>query len=313
MNHDQNFKNLILDYPHAALAFFAGTEGAELPKTVRILPIRQEQLQERLGERFRELDIPLLVEWPDGHQAVMLFVLEEETDPQRFSIYRLAHYCLDLAELVGTDRVVPVVIFLRPGRFRRDLDLHGQQASYLHFSFIACELAALPAERYFTSGNIVARLNLLNMRYDPSRRVEVYARAQEGLAELEPDPEKRFKYADFIEAYANLSEDEWVSYCNEYLPRSERREVTMGLVQRCREEGRQLGRQEGRQEGRLEGIREGLLDGIELGLELKFGDEGLRLLPEIRAIEDLEMLRAIQKALKTASTPAALRRLYAHQ
>jgi hypothetical protein len=42
MNHDQNFKNLILDYPHAALAFFAGTEGADLPKTVRILPLRQE-------------------------------------------------------------------------------------------------------------------------------------------------------------------------------------------------------------------------------------------------------------------------------
>ncbi len=51
-------------------------KDAELSKTVRILPIRQEQLQERLGERFRELDIPLLVEWPDGHQAVTLFVLE---------------------------------------------------------------------------------------------------------------------------------------------------------------------------------------------------------------------------------------------
>ena len=216
MNHDQNFKNLILDYPHAALAFFAGKEGADLPKTVRILPIRQEQLQERLGERFRELDIPLLVEWPDGRREVMLFVLEEETDPKRFSVYRLAHYCLDLAELVGTDRVVPVVIFLQPGRFRRDPDLHGRHASYLRFSFIACELAAFPAERYFTSTNIVARLNLLNMRYDPTQRVEVYARAQDGLAELESDPEKCLKYADFSEAYANLSEDEWVCYCEEY-------------------------------------------------------------------------------------------------
>ena len=309
MNHDQNFKNLILDYPHAALAFFAGREGVNLPKTVRILPLRQEQLKERLGERFRELDTPLLVEWPDGQRGVMLFVLEEETDPKRFSIHRLAHYCLDLAELVGTDRVVPVVIFLHPGRFQRDLDLHGQQASYLRFSFIACELSALPAERYFTSTNIVARLNLLNMRYDSARRVEVYARAQGGLAELERDPEKRLKYADFIEAYANLSDDEWVCYCNEYLPHSERQEVIMGLVQRSREEGRQLGLQEGRQEG----IREGLLSGIELGLELKFGDEGLRLLPEIRAIEDIDVLRALQQALKTADTPAVLRRLCADQ
>ena len=75
----------------------------------------------------------------------------------------------------------------------------------------------------------------------------------------------------------------------------------MGLVQRSREEGRQ------------EGIREGLLSGIELGLELKFGDEGLRLLSEIRAIEDIDVLKALQQALKTADTPAVLRRLCAER
>ncbi|MGD9973361.1 MAG: hypothetical protein AB7S77_09895 [Desulfatirhabdiaceae bacterium] len=31
-------------------------------------PIRQEQLKERLGDRFRELDTPLLVEWLDGRR-----------------------------------------------------------------------------------------------------------------------------------------------------------------------------------------------------------------------------------------------------
>ena len=30
---------------------------------MRIVPARQEQLKERLGNRFRELDVPLLVEW----------------------------------------------------------------------------------------------------------------------------------------------------------------------------------------------------------------------------------------------------------
>jgi len=38
---------------------------------------------------------------------------KRESDPRRFSIHRLAHYCLDLAELLKTTRVVPVVIFLR--------------------------------------------------------------------------------------------------------------------------------------------------------------------------------------------------------
>jgi hypothetical protein len=39
MSHDQNFKNLILDYPRAALALFAAAEAADLDADVRILPI----------------------------------------------------------------------------------------------------------------------------------------------------------------------------------------------------------------------------------------------------------------------------------
>ncbi|WP_420825638.1 hypothetical protein [Thiocystis minor] len=59
MSHDQNFKNLILDYPREAIAFFAASEAAALDRSVRILPVRQEQLKERLGERFRELDVSI--------------------------------------------------------------------------------------------------------------------------------------------------------------------------------------------------------------------------------------------------------------
>ena len=55
--HDQNFKNLILDYPKQALAFFAAEEIDEKLSEARIVPIRQEQLKERLGDRFRELDV----------------------------------------------------------------------------------------------------------------------------------------------------------------------------------------------------------------------------------------------------------------
>ena len=91
MMHDQNFKNLILDYPRQAVALFAASEAQAIDADARVTPVRQEQLQERLGERFRELDIPLLVEWPDGRREAILFVIEEETEPARFSVHRLAH------------------------------------------------------------------------------------------------------------------------------------------------------------------------------------------------------------------------------
>ena len=83
ISHDQNFKNLILDYSRQALEFFAAAEAQHLDAGVSITPIRQEQLKNRLGDRFHELDVPLLVEWPDGRRDALLFVLEEETDPEK--------------------------------------------------------------------------------------------------------------------------------------------------------------------------------------------------------------------------------------
>jgi len=41
MSHDQNFKNLILDYPRQALAFFAVEEAADHLPGAEIFPARQ--------------------------------------------------------------------------------------------------------------------------------------------------------------------------------------------------------------------------------------------------------------------------------
>jgi hypothetical protein len=60
MSHDQNFKNLILDYPLAAVSFFAEAEASGVDAGVRLMPIRQEQLQERLGDRHRYLEFRYL-------------------------------------------------------------------------------------------------------------------------------------------------------------------------------------------------------------------------------------------------------------
>ena len=163
-----------------------------------VFPARQEQLKDRLGDRFRELDVPLLVQWPDGRREALLFVLEEESDPRRFSIHRLAHYCLDLGELYETDRVVPVVIFLRGRAPRLELVFGTERHTYLSFNFIACELAAIAYEHFRDSDNIVARLNLPNMHYAPGHKLDAYTQAVSGLVDFEGDPEKRLKYTLII-------------------------------------------------------------------------------------------------------------------
>ncbi len=57
-------------------------------------------------------------------------------------------------------------------------------------------------------------------------------------------------------------------------------------------------------------IRQGLIEAIELGLELKFGDEGLELVPEISKINDIDTLKSVREALKKVHTTAELRSVY---
>ena len=273
VSHDQNFKNLILDYPRDALAFFAPDEAPKPGDSVRIVPARQEQLKERLGNRFRELDVPLLVEWSDGRREAVLFVLEEETDSRRFSLHRLAHYCLDLAELFETNRVVPVAIFLRQAETAPTaLALGTERRRYLSFDTLACKLKEIPAERWRQSENLVARVNLPNLQSQEDRKVEVYAQAIRGLLTLEQDRDRRAKYIEFIDIYAGLTDNEYRRYRQQYREDSS---IMAGIISRAREEGMEQGMERGMQQGRVEGERAVL----ERLLQRRFG----LLTPEVAA------------------------------
>jgi hypothetical protein len=152
--------------------------------------------------------------------------------------------------LFETDRVVPVVIFLRGTAPRYRLDLGGDRSRYLSFHYLACELGTLGCEDYLESDNIVARLNLPSMRYGPDRKLAVYAAAVRGLVELEPDPEKKLKYLDFIDIYADLDDDERARYQREYPQEA----ATMGTFS---ERFLQQGLEQGLAQGEHIGVRKG--------------------------------------------------------
>ena len=250
---------------------FAPDEAPLPDDQVKFTPIRQEQLQQYPGAHYRELDVPLQVDWVDGRRETILFAMEEETELRRFSLYRLAHYCLDLAELNNSDRVVPVVIFLGAASSApASLVLGTEYQPYLTFEYLSCNLKDIPYERWQNSDNLVARLNLPNMKYPAVQKKEVFDQAYHGLLALEPDQVKQAKYLSFIDIYAGLTDNELQQWQQQYL---EDNPNMAGYAEYLRQEGKQIGLQEGRQEGRQEGERTLL----ERQLQRRFGT----LTPEI--------------------------------
>ena len=123
------------------------------------------------------------------------------------------------------------------------------------------------AEEWQDSGNVVARVNLPNMRIGTDR-VDIYAHAVRGLLELEPEGDRRAKYTDFIDIYANLTQNERRRYEREH---PEESSTVAGIVQRAREEGMQQGMQRGMQRGMERGRVEGERAVLGRLLQRRFG------------------------------------------
>ena len=79
------------------------------------------------------------------------------------------------------------------------------------------------------------------MHYQKHERLPIYFAAQLGLLTIESNPNKQRKYIDFIDFYANLSEEEMTEFRTNYLNKAGE---MMGLAQILKQEGLEEGRQE---------------------------------------------------------------------
>ena len=264
IDHDRNFKNVILEYMRPSLEFFAAEEAAKLPPDARILPIRQEQLQKRLGGSFKILDTPLKVEFPDGSSEAIFFVIEEDSRPRGDWLINLATYCLELARLYKTRRVVPVVIHpFRKKPVTAKLALSGQCGSYLEFHCVCCTLGSMEAAAFAGSNNPVAQLCMPLMKYDLSNKVDVIGHSLARYCKLEKDSTKRSKYLQFITDYAPFDDQDWDDLREKNIDLDPWKEDTVSLTEVLMNKGRDKGLVEGRVEGRVEGLAQGAVRTIQ--------------------------------------------------
>lgn len=167
--------------------------------------------------------------------------------------------------------------------------------------------SALEASRNPFATVVMAHLKAQETRADRLRRFEWKLALTRRLYEKDygrEDVINLFRFIDWVMSLPIELEQEFWREVHNF--EEERRMPYITSVERI---GIQQGIEQGIEQSQ-QLLRQVLLESLELGLELKFGSEGLRLLPEISLLEDVEQLRAIQAGLKTANTLDELRQIY---
>jgi hypothetical protein len=193
----------------------------------------------------------------------------------------------------------------RPNRFR-----YGRWGCKVGIRFpvvklldYAADVPALEANPNPFAAVVLAHLKTMETRHDPDARRAWKVRLIKGLYERGLSKEQVRQLFRLIDWMMDLPQAQFRQFWQEMQQYEKEKQVPyITSVER-------YGREEGKQEGLREGKREGLLRAITLGLKLKFGPEGLQLLPTMQAITDVDKLEALCDAIETATSLEELRRL----
>jgi hypothetical protein len=139
---------------------------------------------------------------------------------------------------------------------------------------------------------VLAQLKALETRRSPNERHAWKLRLVKGLYERGLDAEDVRRLFDFIDWVLELPQALQDGFWNEI--EAYRKEKHMPFVSIAEQMG----------------MVKGLLEGIEAWLKVKFGADGLALMPELRQIRDHELLRKILKRIETAESPEEVRRVW---
>ncbi len=201
--------------------------------------------------------------------------------------------------------MIPTVLFTDRKKWNkkrdvaRNLNIEFGGRTFLHFEYVFVKLSDMNAEDYYHYENPLIKILLPKMNYAPEERAEVIRQALLGLHRL-VKPMLFDKYADFIDVYAGIREEERDRLCQEI---NDKKEETAMLMQYFRDKAREEVRQEVRQEVKQEGMQQGIFSSLNVLLRVKFGVDGLRLKTRIKQIADTEKLKAVLDAIELAKTP----------
>jgi len=234
--HDSAFKDLVQDFPEDTLRWLTPEAEATYGPIQEIIFLREEMNHQWLNDKGRELDIPMLIRFKSGPAIISL--IEHKGDKPTFSIYKVAHYMLDLAEAYPAIPIVPILVFADSAKWRKDVqreikvEVFGK--IWLYFKYHKVKLKDMKASEILGSDNPVLHILSPLMDYPKADRFKVAADAYLNL-KIQTDEARFRKYMDFIDKYAKIKREEKV----ELLDLLNHREEGIMLREALLEEGRE--------------------------------------------------------------------------
>ncbi len=304
-DYDSPWKDALDRFFEASLAFFFPLAHADIDWSRRYEMLDKEFQQiVREAKQGRRYVDKLVKVWLNGGEERWLLVHVEvqarkEGDfPKRMHVYnhrifdRYDREVISLAILADDDPA------WRPteygyGRWGFRSRVEFPVVKLLDY---ATDCEALEADTNPFATVVLAHLKSMETRRAPAERQAWKLRLVKGLYERglrADDVRELYRFIDWIMELPEPQEKLFWQEINEY-----QKEKHMPFVTFAEKVGMEKGLEKGR------------LEGIETSLDVKFGKEGLKLLPEIRRVQDPKVLRAVLRAIRTASTPDEVRRIW---
>jgi hypothetical protein len=300
-DYDSPWKEALDHYFEPCLSFFFPRVHAEIDwaRGYEMLDKELQPIVRRSRHGRQYVDKLVKVHLKDGQERWVLVHVEVQARkevgfPERIYVYntrlfdRYGQEVISLAILADDDPA------WRPSRYE-----YGRWGFRTSMEFPVVKLLEyapkyeeLEADPNPFAVVVLAHLKALETRRSPGERRAWKVRLVKGLYERGMGPEdvqRLFAFIDWVLELPRPLEDLFWDEVDAY--QKEKRMPFLSILDRM-------------------ALEKGLLEGIEVALKLKFGAEGLALMPELREIRDHELLRKILKRIEAADSPDDLRRVW---
>jgi predicted transposase/invertase (TIGR01784 family) len=326
--HDRFFKEALAQQEVANdfLRYYLPAEVAALLDLTATELVKDSFVDAELQTHYS--DLLYRVRLTGGRDAYVYTLFEHKSVPDELVAFQLLRYMVRIWEYGLRQRgrlwpILPIVVYHGRATWKAGadclslLDVPAALRSYQpDFRYWLCDLSAYDDAEL--RGAAFLRVALLALKY--ALRPELHQRLPDIgrlMWELSQQPGGLEQVATVLRYLVmgtdQITLEELRATLEETMPEVGGRlmgTIAEQLIEQGAKRGLEQGLQQGLERGEARGERKGLLDGVALGLELRWGADGLRLLPEIGPIADVYLLRAIHEGLKRASTPEELRQIY---